>query len=136
MPSAAAFDSECALAWGDGIGGSSLLGAAEAGSAITANAMHRTLEPRGGGVEPAVYAIAETEAAAGGRSASNQVERLRLSLLCLQCLLLVSDWTIAWNAESSGRLQDMRRTLVRALWNMDMGHLQRSEHGTGTPRLC
>ena len=35
MPPEAAFDSECTLEWGDGIGGRSLVGAAEAGSAIS-----------------------------------------------------------------------------------------------------
>jgi hypothetical protein len=58
MPPEAAFDSECALAWEEGIGGKSLVGAAEAGSVIFVDAMRRFLEPRCCVVEPAVYAIA------------------------------------------------------------------------------
>ena len=46
MPPEAAFNSECALAWEGGIGGRSLVGAAEAGSVIFVDATGRSLEPR------------------------------------------------------------------------------------------
>jgi hypothetical protein len=54
MPPEAAFDSDCALAWEGGIGGRSLVGAAEAGSVISVDAMRRSLEPRRCVVEQAV----------------------------------------------------------------------------------
>lgn len=65
MPPEAEFDSDCALAWEDGMGGRSLVGAAEAGSAISVSVMRRSLEPRRCVVDPALYAIAETGAGAG-----------------------------------------------------------------------